>query len=96
MYVNSTVYPIYENKVESGYEYGFVIGNRKDKNSIFCNAGIITKVFKKKQNFKFLDPVECNICVKVNVDELPTSSNHQIYVSSDAISDFVINNNEEI
>ncbi|GEM_PF-4598251 len=68
MLITTKVYPIYENITDCGYEYGFVVGNRDARDSLFANAGVIKKTYAKKQKFRFLVPTEATFGVDIEDD----------------------------
>lgn len=48
------MYPVYENKnPEGGFDYGFLTGERKEKDGLFIGGGVVERHFKKKQSFSF-------------------------------------------
>lgn len=68
MLIKTTVFPIYENITDDGYEYGFIVGNRDSRDSLFADAGVIKRTYAKKQKFRFLVPTEATFGVDIEDD----------------------------
>ena len=73
MLIKTTVFPIYENITDDGYEYGFIVGNRDSRDSLFAAAGVIKRTYAKKQKFRFLVPTEAIFGVDVENDYISES-----------------------
>ncbi len=73
MIIQTLVFPIYENITDEGYEYGFIVGSRDNRDSLFANAGVIKKTYAKRQKFRFLVPTEAIFGLDVEDDYISKS-----------------------
>lgn len=89
MLITTKVYPIFENVTEDGYEYGFIVGNRETRDSLFTKADVIKKTYAKRQKFRFLISTEATFGVDIE-DEYISKNKGNVLVPLKTIDEFAV------
>ena len=90
MLITTKVYPIFENVTEDGYEYGFLVGDRETRDSLFTKADVIKKTYAKRQKFRFLVATEATFGVDIEDDFISTKSKGNVLVPLKSIDEFAL------